>query len=406
VALTAAGSASLTTAFSAAAGAMGEVLTSLAIGFFAYQKGILPPQALSAVSALTVSVLIPSLLGSKVCMTAARICKMGGVGVVLLLGPIFALLHCGLMLSFSGPILRWAGRDPASTRGRMMRVAMCWSNSALPVVFLEALFRSRTDSTLMLADGAVAFYLLGWSTSFWSGAFSILESAPALPSEQGTEIEGSAVPKQQANQPRWRVFLNRVLSPPVCGILAGLAVGTLPPLRWLFVEARHGSPYGPPLGPVLNGIQSLGRAAIPCSQMVLAGSLARSLEESRKRRADPDGAAAAAAAKASDGWNLKDVVVVVLARSILSPIISGYALVILAMKLGLIPTSTAIGRAFAFAMLCEATMPPPQNAVVIPNLLRRPLMAATMAELMLLAYSTTLPLATFWIALALRWTGV
>ena len=90
--------------------------------------------------------------------------------------------------------------------------------------------------------------------------------------------------------------LGRVASPPVYGIMAGLCVGLIPPLRWLLVSGpvaagdaatamgssasssaapSASSPHHPPLGFMMQAAGLLGDAAVPLNTMLLGASLAK-----------------------------------------------------------------------------------------------------------------------------------
>lgn len=404
-------SGSLAAALQAALGAMAEVFAILCCGVLAYRQGILSPQILSSVSALTVGLFIPALMVGNVSHTVAQI-STSGIGSTLVLAPLCALVQIGLQWLVSNLLLRHvAGVDAWSAKGRILRVAMCWPNSALPLIFCDALFRGHLDGTLVLARGTLAFYLIGWSTMFWSGAFRLLECVPRLPNEEASDTEAEIVAKPSTVPPSrgsaLRILLSRVLSPPVCGILVGLTIGLLPPLRWLLVqEASRPWGGGAVFAPILSAIEGLGNAAVPCSTIVLAGSLARGLQDKLQKRRASQSLKSGSILNVATSWGLKEIVSVVLARGVVSPVLSGFGLCYVLRSFGFLPASTHAGRVLAFILLCEAAMPPAQNSVVIPNMLGRPQLGAAMAELLLIVYMIILPCASLWLALALCWSGV
>lgn len=68
--------------------------------------------------------------------------------------------------------------------------------------------------------------------------------------------------------------IRRVASPPIYGILAGLVIALVPPLRWLLVDdPAHGG--SAPLRFVLQAAGLLGNAAIPLNTMLLGASLSK-----------------------------------------------------------------------------------------------------------------------------------
>eukprot|EP00444_Apocalathium_aciculiferum_P022951 CAMPEP_0183422684 /NCGR_PEP_ID=MMETSP0370-20130417/27972_1 /TAXON_ID=268820 /ORGANISM="Peridinium aciculiferum, Strain PAER-2" /LENGTH=453 /DNA_ID=CAMNT_0025606797 /DNA_START=90 /DNA_END=1448 /DNA_ORIENTATION=+ len=379
--------------------AMGEVATSMLIGALAYRRGILTPQVLMSVSALTVNIFIPALLCGKVAMIAAG---MQALGLTKWLPLVLAcaLIQIGVQFFLSGRLLRFVARvAPDSAKGRVMRLAMMFPNSAMPLVFVQAIFRGRGD-ILLLAEGAIAFYLIGWSSTFWTAGFSLLQGAPGEEGSEptsGVKLGADSVAASESRRPdllqRLRRDVGRVLSPPVCGVLTGLVFGLVPLLRWLVVP--HGGRLSPPpLGFLFYGLENLGRAAIPSSQVVLAGSLARSLDRAcRGEGCEAD----------VYRWRARDLISVVAARVLLGPVFCGLGLCWLLRALGLLSAAPGVDRVLAFVLILESAMPSAQNAIVIPNLLGHQKMAAAMAQLLLFVYIVALPAASIWLAVGLHW---
>eukprot|EP00931_Biecheleriopsis_adriatica_P092933 TRINITY_DN66693_c0_g1_i1.p1 TRINITY_DN66693_c0_g1~~TRINITY_DN66693_c0_g1_i1.p1 ORF type:complete len:469 (+),score=27.97 TRINITY_DN66693_c0_g1_i1:67-1473(+) len=366
-----------------------EVATSLVVGVLAYKGGFLTPEALAAVSRITVGILIPALLVGKVALTASSM-QMWGIQTWLLIVPLCALCQIGIHFLASGGLIKYvAGLDPLSPKGRTMRLAMLFPNSSMPLVFCQSLFRGHPDTTL-LAEGALSFYLIGWSSTFWTAGFALLKGTPP---EGGGEPEENETKEPEASAwERIQRTVRQILTPPVRGVLLGLAIGLLPPLRWLIVpHAGRTSP--PPLAFAFYGIENLGRAAIPLSQLVLAGSLTRSFYS-----------------KPSDdksySWGPRDLLAVILMRSLLSPLLSGLALSWLLRTLGLVSLSTSAGCVLTFVLILVSSMPSAQNAILIPNMLGRPRLASAMTQLFLAVYAIVLPIASLWFTVGLSVTGL
>jgi len=346
---------------------------------------------------------IPALLCGKVARTAADM-QTFGVAPWLVLAPLSALVQIGLQLPISRALLRCVARvDVGSPKGRVMRLAMLFPNSAMPLLFCQALFRGHAE-TQMLAEGAVSFYLIGWSSTFWTAGFALLKGA--APEADGDAEEPISVEAGQASPAerrtgKWRELFGRILSPPVCGVLAGLAAGLLPPLRWLLVP--HTGRPTPPLGFFFFGLENLGRAAIPASQLVLSGSLARGLAQAW---AAARTSAPSVKTPKEYSWNLRDLLAVCLSRIVFGPVFCGFGFCFCLRSLGFMPEVPGVDQVLFFVLLLEASMPSAQNSIVIPNLLQRPKMAAGMAQLLLAVYMIALPCVSLWLALGLHWTGL
>lgn len=65
----------------------------------------------------------------------------------------------------------------------------------------------------------------------------------------------------------WRVFRKAVLTPPVLGIIGGVVIGLSDGLHWLLFVP------GGPLQPVGDVLALVGQPSVPCSNLILGGSL-------------------------------------------------------------------------------------------------------------------------------------
>lgn len=394
---------SLAVAFGASMRSLGEVATSLVIGAFAYRSGVLGPEGLAVLSKLYGAIFIPALLFGRVARTAASL-QAWGVESWLLLIPLCAPIQIGIQLLLSRKVLRWvAGVDPDSTKGRIMRVAMSYQNSALPLLFCQALFRRAPDNLLM-AEGAISFYLIGWTCMFWTLGVKIMEDAPPEDGSANKEAKRTATVESVqpvSLWPRIRRHLPSIINPPICGAMAGLAFGLTPFLRWLMV------PYGarvhpPPMAFVFHGIENVGLGALPTSQLVLSGSLALSLD--RKSAVKCGGAGPGL--QPEERWRLRELLTVCGARILLGPVFCGFIFCSTLQALGVLPIAHGTSKVLAVVLLLESFMPTTPNSIVIPNVLGRRRMASAMAQLLLAVYVVALPCAGFWLSIGLFWTGL
>lgn len=393
---------SFAAAFEVSAKSLGEVATSLVIGAFAYRSGVLGLEGLAVLSKLYGAIFIPALLFGRVARTAASL-QAWGVESWLLLIPLCAPLQIAIQLLLSRKVLRWvADVDPDSTRGRIMRAAMSYQNSALPLLFCQALFRHAPDNLLM-AEGAISFYLIGWTCMFWTLGVKILEDAP--PEDLSAKKEPKGTATGESKQPLslwpgvWR-HLSSIINPPICGAMAGLAFGLIPLLRWLAVP-HGGRAHPPPLAFVFHGLENIGLGALPTSQLVLSGSLAVSLD---RQSAVKDGGAGLGL-QPEERWSLRDLLTVCGARIFLGPAFCGFIFCSMLQALGILPIRHGTSQVLAIVLLLESFMPTTPNCIVIPNVLGRRRMASAMAQLLLAVYVVALPFAGFWLSIGLYWTA-
>ena len=76
----------------------------------------------------------------------------------------------------------------------------------------------------------------------------------------------------------WRFLRQRVLLPPTCGVLLGLACASVPPVRALLCGDAIGAACpstDAPLGWVVSGLQRVGDAFIPLQMIILGNALSR-----------------------------------------------------------------------------------------------------------------------------------
>jgi predicted permease len=161
----------------------------------------------------------------------------------------------------------------------------------------------RTSTTIGAAEAPDSLLSVGAARSDApiGGAGGIqLEALPldGQTNEEGGEREGreGQVRRGRGHAPRSsrggcgmsaRAVLSRVASPPIYGVVVGLTIALVPPLRWLLVGGApwqqhdsHGSGEPgqaghAPLRFVMQAARLLGDAAIPINTMLLGASLSR-----------------------------------------------------------------------------------------------------------------------------------
>ena len=125
-------------------------------------------------------------------------------------------------------------------------------------------------------------FLLGWSPLFWTLGYALLTGHAALSPATSATSATAALPVGAARAARLRQLrasLRRALSPPIAACLAGLVVGSAPPLRAALLPAA--APSTPSLQswlPLFRCLEALGKAYSPAALLALAGSLAASAD--------------------------------------------------------------------------------------------------------------------------------
>mmetsp|Transcript_30106 Transcript_30106/g.38849 ORF Transcript_30106/g.38849 Transcript_30106/m.38849 type:complete len:444 (-) Transcript_30106:166-1497(-) len=320
-----------------------ELMISSMLGFIASKKGVLDPSSVQALSKISYNVFLPPLMLVNVANTV-----VGQSSRSLIPLPFFALVSIGISLVSSRMLMKAMRIDPRTEKGRGFLAACSFQNAGiLPFLFVDALFRSHPDPTILPKSVAyISFSLIGWTTTFFSLAYNILA--------------GEKKEQNLGENPRGSAALNtlkRVINPPVIACFLGLFIGVTPILRKTLMEP------GAVLSPVFNSFTTLGKAYSPASLMVLAGSLANS----------PRGGI--------DREMCYHVGGISLGRFIISPIVTAVLLKI-GLALSLIPNDPVL----LFVLLMQSCMPSAQNSVLILQVEGLKESAGRMAQMLLILY--------------------
>lgn len=215
-------------------------------------------------------------------------------------------------------------------------------------------------------------YLLGWSPLFWVLAPYLL----------GKGQNQSKTPAERRKE-----LVTRILSPPILGSIAGLAVGMCSPLMSMLQT-------GGVLNPLYEALRTLGAGYLPAVLLVLSGSLIPSppsVEE--KAYSNPQGSESDSPVT---GWGstAKEVGAIFASRFLLMPFVGFFLLS------GKVPFLEAAVRdpLLLFILLLETCMPSAQNLTVILQLQGDRFAAARMARLLLLVYVLGVPAMSFWLS--------
>ena len=150
-------------AFKAANQAMAELFTAGCIGSLTVQQGYLNPTIVQSLSKTCFSILLPLFLGTSIMSTVKRY----GLDRTSMTMPVVAIVHC-LALFFASKfvLLPLFGMESDTVEGRATNVCCAFGNSGVvPLIFVEALFRTREGDFLQKASSQVSMYLLGVSGS-------------------------------------------------------------------------------------------------------------------------------------------------------------------------------------------------------------------------------------------------
>jgi len=376
-------------AFGAAGRAATEIAASGAVGSAFVHSGALTPPTIRALAGATFSVLLPMFLFTSILRTAVS--ARGGRSVAGQLGaPLAAVAHAAAVFFLSRSVLFPAfGIDPESPGGRSLSVCCSFGNAGtMPLIFAEALFRSRPD-VLAECYSQISLFLVGWSPFFWSFGRGVM-----IP-----DADASGGGTGRMRKDLWRMF-----PPPVVGTAAGLAVAATP-LRKLFVSSA-GAGGTPALGALYNSLLNFGRAANPLALLVLSSSLAvgAGLGKPDPSTAPPPPPAVPDSAVPSGPSPLRRLACISVARSLVSPLVMVAILRIL-QKIGAVGAPRE-NPAQWFVLLLESAVPPAQNSVLMLQVAGRGEEAGELAKFLLGSYAVSSVFLILTVTLALSKLGL
>lgn len=307
-------------ALAVATGAVARLVTLCGLGMAYARLGVLTGPTCATLSRLIYFVFQPSMLFVNCMTTISSAADPWRLGIL----PAFALAQIGLGLIFGSIALRVAApRAAGSVEARELRALCAFGNAGpLPFVFAEGFFRSHPDQ-LARAVAYISFYLVGWSPLFWTLGPLILDSA-----------------KRQFS-------IRRIASPPVLASVLGVLFGSQPALATLLSNG--------PVRPLFDSLKLLGQAYLPTVALVLAGTLARSLDTSNSAHRTTAKTAIPLA---------KRLALLTICRFIWLPLAS-FGLLARAEASNLLPGDDPLMR---FVLLMASAMPSAQNAIVILQL--------------------------------------
>jgi len=364
-----------------------ELLTACGLGYYASVKGVLDQPTRSALSKCTYGIFLPALLLANVASTVAAQSLLS-----LLALPIIAVVQIVTCMLFSNVMMKVMNIERYSDKGRIFQICATFGNAGiLPLVFVNALFRSHPDPTLLpKAISYVSFFQMGWSPLFWGWGYSVLQGPQKLSEVRKRLRRNMKIDNLKKKLTRslkmvltLREALNsplivRVLSPPILACFLGVLFGGVPPLRDLMVRPSA------PLSPVFTALRTLGAAYTPAGLLVLAGSLSGTSTENQPKK---------------DLYKLLGGVS--FSRFVIAPLVA-VGLIRLLEWIKIMPADPVM----VFVILLQSCMPSAQNSVVILQVEQKQEAAKLMAQMLCLLYILALLPTSGMITLFLQITGL
>lgn len=285
----------------AALRAIGVSVSAMAAGFLGARLGIISPQAQKSMAAISMNILIPSLLFTRIiycdqcnqhlaqCTRCSPFIDILCNSWVLILLPL-VVVGIGVFLGKLTAVLTAA---PSSfSKGTICPIAF-GNSTGLPIVLLTVISQSaasltpskQLDPLQHLPVYLMLYPVLQWSIGSWLLADTAGPQAEAVDNDpEISEVE--SIPSSEASLAQTnkhkcclrvlqelRNVLQQALTPPVLGALLGLLVSFTPVRAWL-VDLRD-QDNDAPLQWFYAGLYKLGDAAVPVNLLILGSSLAK-----------------------------------------------------------------------------------------------------------------------------------
>ena len=319
------------------------LLLAAGCGVILVRKNILHPRALSDLSRIMVSLVLPCLLFSKI-IAAVSIDSFRQLWVF----PV-----CGIAFVFAGLLLGWLVarlcRQPELSRGFM--AGMAFGNSAyIPLAIVAAIAFQNPDlfgSSDGVARGVtfISLYLVTFSPLMWLIGYPVLTHR---------SLKG--------------VKLTQILPPPVIASLSAILLGLIPFTHNLFLGADA------PLKMVHQAAAILGQATVPLALLILGGNLAHGTHTGIIKPLSLAGFSAG--------------------RFVIMPLFA------LAVMLILRAAGFISSPMMAFIIVLQGCVPPGMNLVVMCQLQERN--REFMATLMFWSYLAAIPALAVWLYIIMR----
>ncbi len=325
--------------------AVGTIMFAALAGALVVRFKLIPAESLAVLSKLVFYIMLPCLLFSKIAVSVnfSRLTTMW-------IMPVSCILYIFLGLLVGTVAAKLCRPKPAMKPGIITAVGFA-NSSYLPIPLLAAVvyifpfFHDRQQAATDIVT-LISFFLICFSPIMWTIGFSL--------------IAGHRVKD---------LTLKMFFPPPIIGILLGLLVGLVPPLKEQLCEP----------GGIFNALYQatsvMADATIPCALLILGGKLSHG---------PPRGVI-----------NKRTIFTVIATKLIIFPALAMLYVAVL-LKTGLLPASLL----FVLVLVIEAGSPPANNLVVMASLANRKIEDG-MAAILFWSYLAAIPTLTLLVMLTI-----
>ena len=345
---------------SAVSKAMMELGVAGGIGSVCVEKGIVTDDSVRILSKLTVQLLLPMLLSTSILSTFGKSNKKT---MMIWTIPLIGIFHILVMFTISHQLFSASiedGEDECYDWRRMVVGCSSFGNSAiLPILMTQSFFAKSSPQFYEQCCSYISFYLIGWSPLFWS-----LGKSYMIPNNNNLKKSSSLIP---------------TIPPPVMGVMAGIILGIITPIRQLLLPSSSSSNSIITIlsmigSSIYNCVRNFGLAAAPLSLLVLTCSLSLGQRQRQKQE--------------SSSLLWKQWRMVTFMRFVISPLVMWILLQTISST---ILPSIKDDSALWFVLLLESCMPSAQNIVLlIQSSTTNTMMASQVAQLLYLIYITAM----------------
>lgn len=362
-----------------------KLLSTFVLGVFAAKHcNVLDFPAIDALAKLVYFMFFPALM---LCSIAhALSAETNGLSHLSLffIMPLSSIVH--MLLGYLLGKIMAIGLSEINRRDVM--VCTTFNNSsALPLIFVGSLF-PHGSRDLSDATACISFYCICMSPIFYTYGLEILL----------THEEREDNSKESRNKTKsW----TKICNPPVIASLLGMAIGTMPLLRELFL---NDSGIG---HPTFSALHTYGQAFLPATILVLAGSMVATVTPiitDTEMKKNPY-ASSVQNRNIAATVTTRVVLSIALARFFILPLITTSACHYFLPSL--ISHETPRNQALIkLVILIEGAMPPAQNMVLLLQMVGHKERASRMTRLLTFVYALSTIPTTIWVSRALTVSGL
>lgn len=419
--------------------AIQTLLSTCAVGFYASKVHILDKNALSTLSKIVFNIFQPCLLFVNVALTISKMRTSMNTGaacsvsILLIASCVQALI--GYLIGAAVSWILYGFADQSDDKKQLIACSTFANIGNLPLVFVDSLFKSHPDTTLLPKSLAyISLYLMLGSPLFWVGCSSILRNENNSNDRSNvvvidSNIQNDAVSvssniiynksSTQVHQyykyillwiksSKINELMKRVLVPPVMGSMCGLIVGSNFYLNKLFLQPNYSI-----LNPFYEGLRTLSAGCLPSVLLILAASLSSTNNDPERPLASTIAStnhldkSNEVSSVSGRGYKLpvlliKRVLALCVTRYFFMPIFTLHILKFVCKHVPLI----AADKVLVFILLLQSCMPSAQNTVTILQMNRQSDAAESMARTLLAVYMIGVPAMSYWLPKILTVSGI